>query len=50
MYNICTIYTENTQYVPDMYMKSVCFFAFILYISGTDPIKSIILKIYLKYI
>jgi hypothetical protein len=35
MYTIC----KNTQYIPDMYMKSVCFSAFILHISGTDKCK-----------
>jgi hypothetical protein len=38
MYDMCTI-CKNTQYVPDMYMKSVCFSAFILHISGTDRCK-----------
>jgi hypothetical protein len=38
VYDICTI-CKNTQYVPDIYMKSVCFFAFILHISGTDTCK-----------
>jgi hypothetical protein len=35
---MCTI-CKNTQYVPDMYIKSVCFSAFILHISGTDRCK-----------
>jgi hypothetical protein len=38
MYDMCTI-CKNTQYVPDMYMKSICFSAFILHISGTDRCK-----------
>jgi hypothetical protein len=38
MYNMCTI-CKNTQYVPDMYMKSVCFSTFILYISGINKCK-----------
>jgi hypothetical protein len=38
MYDMCTIY-KNIQYVPDMYIKSVCFSAFILHISGTDRCK-----------
>jgi hypothetical protein len=35
---MCTI-CKNTRYVPDMYIKSVCFSAFILHISGTDRCK-----------
>jgi hypothetical protein len=38
MYDMCTI-CKNTQYVPDMYIKSICFSAFILHISGTDRCK-----------
>jgi hypothetical protein len=38
MYDICII-CKNTQYVPDMYMKNVCFSAFILHISDTDRYK-----------
>jgi hypothetical protein len=38
MYDMCII-CKNTQYVPDMYMKSVYFSAFILHISGTDRCK-----------
>jgi hypothetical protein len=38
MYDMCTI-CKNTQYVSDMYIKSVCFSAFILHISGTDRCK-----------
>jgi hypothetical protein len=38
MYDICTI-CKITQYVPNMYIKSVCFSAFILHISGTDRYK-----------
>jgi hypothetical protein len=38
VYDICTI-CKNTQYVPDMYMKNVCFSAFILHISDTDRCK-----------
>jgi hypothetical protein len=30
---------KNTQYVLDIYMKSVCFFTFILYISDIDKYK-----------
>jgi hypothetical protein len=38
MYDIYTI-CKNIQYIPDMYMKSVYFSAFILHISGTDRYK-----------
>jgi hypothetical protein len=33
------IICKNTRYVPDIYMKSVYFSAFILHISGTDKCK-----------
>jgi hypothetical protein len=38
IYDMCMIYVlcKNTQYVLDMYMKSICFSAFILHISGTN--------------
>jgi hypothetical protein len=38
VYDMCTI-CKNTRYVPDMYMKSVYFSAFILHISDTDKCK-----------
>jgi hypothetical protein len=38
MYDICTIW-KNTQYVPDIYIYNICFFIFILHISGTDRCK-----------
>jgi hypothetical protein len=38
MYDMCTIY-KNTQYVSNIYMKSVYFSTFILHISGTNRCK-----------